>query len=120
MAEAPTSARRLPAPTCSSSSIPTPDWQLRRLPTPLALLAHALFWNPGAAAAAEPAAGAAIEQPAAAALALRRSVFEALGGFDEAFYPAWFEDVDLARRLADRGQPAARGADRARLWAGPV
>ncbi len=84
---------------------PQADWQLRRLPTPLALLAHALFWNPGAAAAAEPAAGAAIEQPAAAALALRRSVFEALGGFDEAFYPAWFEDVDLARRLADRGQP---------------
>ena len=69
---------------------PQADWQLRRLPTPLALLAHALFWNPGAAAAAEPAAGAAIEQPAAAALALRRSV-------------AWFEDVDLARRLADRG-----------------
>ncbi|MEO7794198.1 MAG: glycosyltransferase family 2 protein [Thermoanaerobaculia bacterium] len=78
-------------------------WQLRRLPSPLALLAHALFWNPGGARAVEPAAGSPIEQPAAAALALRRGVFEALGGFDEEFFPAWFEDVDLARRLADRG-----------------
>ena len=88
-------------------------WQLRRLPTPPALLAHALFWNPGAGPAAEPAPGTPIEQPAAAALALRRSVFEAAGGFDEGFFPAWFEDVDLARRLADRGAallylPAAR------------
>ena len=79
-------------------------WQLRRLPTPQALLAHALFWNPGAGPAVEPAAGTPIEQPAAAALALRRSIFEAAGGFDESFFPAWFEDVDLARRLADRGE----------------
>jgi GT2 family glycosyltransferase len=78
-------------------------WQLRRLPSPQALLAHALFWNPGAGPAREPAAGTPIEQPAAAALALRRSVFDELGGFDEGFFPAWFEDVDLARRLADRG-----------------
>lgn len=79
-------------------------WQLRRLPAPSALLAHALFWNPGAGPAVEPVAGTPIEQPAAAALALRRSVFEAVGEFDEGFFPAWFEDVDLARRLADRGQ----------------
>jgi GT2 family glycosyltransferase len=76
---------------------------LRRLPTPLSLLAHAFFWNPGAGPAAGPPEGTAIAQPAAAALALRRSVFEANGGFDEGFFPAWFEDVDLARRLADRG-----------------
>jgi len=80
-------------------------WQLRRLPTPLALLAHALFWNPGRGPAVAPPAGTPIEQPAAAALALRRSVFDAVGGYDEQFFPAWFEDVDLARRLADRGQP---------------
>jgi GT2 family glycosyltransferase len=78
-------------------------WQLRRLPTPLALLAHAMFWNPGGGPSIEPAAATPIEQPAAAALALRRSVFEAVGGFDDAFFPAWFEDVDLARRLAERG-----------------
>ncbi len=78
-------------------------WQLRRLPSPGTLLAHALFWNPGAGPAVEPASGTPIEQPAAAALALRRSVFDEVGGFDESFFPAWFEDVDLARRLADRG-----------------
>lgn len=78
-------------------------WQLRRLPSPLALLAHALFWNPGSGEMPEPEAGARIEQPAAAALALRRVVFDSVGGFDEGFFPAWFEDVDLARRLADRG-----------------
>jgi hypothetical protein len=31
------------------------------------------------------------------------SSFDSVGGFDEGFFPAWFEDVDLARRLADRG-----------------
>jgi GT2 family glycosyltransferase len=34
---------------------------------------------------------------------LRRSVFEQVGGMDEAFYPAWFDDVDLCRRLRDTG-----------------
>jgi len=44
-----------------------------------------------------------VEQPAAACLLLRRAAFEQLGGFDEAFQPAWLEDVDLCRRLSDRG-----------------
>ncbi len=45
----------------------------------------------------------AVEQPAAAALAVRREVFLAARGFDERFVPAWFEDVDLCRRLLDFG-----------------
>ena len=40
-----------------------------------------------------------VEQAAGAALAVRRSAFEAVGGFDERFFPAWFEDVDLCARL---------------------
>jgi GT2 family glycosyltransferase len=44
-----------------------------------------------------------VEQPAAAALAIRRDVFVRLGGFDEAFVPAWFEDVDLCARLSREG-----------------
>ncbi len=82
---------------------PQTAWQLRALPRPMQLLQHALFRDAGRGAAVEPAAGARVEQPAAAALALRRSAWERLGGFDPTFHPAWFEDVDLARRLADAG-----------------
>src|SRR5690606_5351472 len=38
------------------------------------------------------------------ALALRRKAFESVGGFDAGYHPAWFEDVDLARRLAAAGE----------------
>ncbi|HEX2120758.1 MAG TPA: hypothetical protein VHL59_03870, partial [Thermoanaerobaculia bacterium] len=54
-----------------------------------------------------------IEQPAAAALLLRRSVVDEIGPFAEQFTPAWFEDVDYCRRLAQSNKevwvvPAAR------------
>ncbi len=54
-----------------------------------------------------------VEQPAAAALLLRREIFDEVGPFDERFAPAWFEDVDYCRRLAAAGKrivvvPAAR------------
>lgn len=44
-----------------------------------------------------------VEQPAAACLLVRRSSFEACGGFDERFFPLWFEDVDLCLRLRRQG-----------------
>jgi len=44
-----------------------------------------------------------VEQPAGAFLMIRRTVWEELGGFDEQFWPIWFEDVDFCRRAADRG-----------------
>jgi N-acetylglucosaminyl-diphospho-decaprenol L-rhamnosyltransferase len=44
-----------------------------------------------------------VEQPAAAALLLRREVFGEVGPLDERFGPAWFEDVDYCRRLAAAG-----------------
>ena len=63
--------------------------------------------------APSPPEGAAIGQPAGAALALRRSVLAELGGLDASFFPAWFEDVDLARPAraggADAPLLAARG-----------
>jgi len=44
-----------------------------------------------------------VDQPAAAALMIRRDAYEDVGGFDEQFYPAWYEDVDFCRRLKSRG-----------------
>ncbi|MEK7755042.1 MAG: glycosyltransferase, partial [Acidobacteriota bacterium] len=44
-----------------------------------------------------------VEQPAGAFLLLRRDVWKQLDGFDERFYPVWFEDVDYCRRLSDAG-----------------
>lgn len=56
-----------------------------------------------------------VEQPAAAALLVRRDVFEEVGGFDPAFAPAWFEDVDLCAKILESGYrirfvPAARAS----------
>jgi glycosyltransferase involved in cell wall biosynthesis len=47
-----------------------------------------------------------------ASLALRRELFDALGGFDEHFSPAYYEDIDLAFRVRSAGyrvlyQPAS-------------
>ncbi len=44
-----------------------------------------------------------VEQPAAACLLVRRAAFDAIGGFDVRFQPAWFEDVDFCRRLIGAG-----------------
>ncbi|MCB0345564.1 MAG: glycosyltransferase [Bdellovibrionales bacterium] len=44
-----------------------------------------------------------VEQPAAACIMIRAKAFQELGGFDERFWPAWFEDVDFCRRLSDGG-----------------
>lgn len=92
---------------------PQASWQLRALPSPWRLLLHTLPLGGSPGLREEPAAGAPVEQPAAAALALRREALEAVGGFDERFHPAWFEDVDLAQRLRRAGLvvrywPAAR------------
>jgi N-acetylglucosaminyl-diphospho-decaprenol L-rhamnosyltransferase len=99
------------------------EFQLRRLPTLRTLASELLAFNkifPANRLTAhyryrdvelnEPAR---IEQPAAAALLLRRETFEEVGRFDEQFSPAWFEDVDFCRRLAANGKsiwvvPAAR------------
>jgi N-acetylglucosaminyl-diphospho-decaprenol L-rhamnosyltransferase len=102
-------APRLSGPDGASQS----GWQLRRLPTPWKLLLQTFPLGGASETTSEPPAGTPVEQPAAAALALRREAFEAVGGFDDGFYPAWFEDVDLARRLRQKGfvlrtWPAAR------------
>jgi len=36
-------------------------------------------------------------------LLIRKDVWEALGGFDDQYYPAYYEDVDLSLRAAEQG-----------------
>ena len=80
-------------------------WQLKPLPGPARLALEALFLPAAAGPRREPPAGAEVAQPAAAALALKREAWEEMGGMDPRFHPAWFEDVDLARRLDRAGLP---------------
>jgi GT2 family glycosyltransferase len=44
-----------------------------------------------------------VGQAAAAALLVRREAYDAAHGFDETFYPAWYEDVDFCRSLRNKG-----------------
>jgi N-acetylglucosaminyl-diphospho-decaprenol L-rhamnosyltransferase len=74
-------------------------WQLRRLPGPLRL---ATGRSGAPAFTAPPTADQPVAQPAAAAWLIRRSVWQSLGGFDEVFAPAWWEDVDFCARLDSR------------------
>jgi GT2 family glycosyltransferase len=85
-------------------------WQLRRLPGP----ARLVLGLPGAPAfSSPPDVPVVVAQPAAAAWMVRRPVWQALGGFDPTFAPAWWEDVDFCTRLRHRlggpGFPADEG-----------
>lgn len=88
----------------SADGTPQTSWQARVLPSVAGLILLPLLGDrrPGPSRLAP---GERVEQPAAAALVLRRSAFERVGGLDPRFRPAWFEDVDLARRLGDLGLP---------------
>lgn len=41
-----------------------------------------------------------VEQPAGAYLLIRHAAWKQVGGFDEHYWPLWFEDVDFCLRLA--------------------
>jgi hypothetical protein len=89
---------------------PQHRWQLRRLPGAFRLAGG----RPGRPQLLEPpTVPVPVEQPAAAAWLVRRAVWEALGGLDPAFAPAWWEDVDFCARLRRRagtpGFPATEG-----------
>lgn len=74
------------------------------LPAAAALLLRPLVGGFGHRHVESPPPGSSLEvgQPAGACFAVRREVWERVGGFDEDFF-LWYEDVDLARRLRDIG-----------------
>ncbi len=89
-------------------------FQFRSLPTVTSVLSDVLFLDeltgvvgdskagPGELSFSETRPGhpVVVQQPAAAFWLIRRSTWIELGGFDEQFWPAWFEDVDFCRRLS--------------------
>lgn len=96
-----------------SNGRPQVGFMVRRFPTPAALALEALLlnriWprNPINRCYRElgldPMAPRDVEQPAGALLMVRHSVWRETGGFDEGFFPLWFEDVDFCRRVTNLG-----------------
>jgi len=92
---------------------PERGFTFRRLPTPVALSYEALLvnqlWprNPVnrryRCLDADYSQPQEVEQPAGACLAVTRTMWNSLGGFDEQFFPVWFEDVDFCKRVRDNG-----------------
>lgn len=74
------------------------------LPGPGTLLARILAGSLGRRVSGAPAVGEteAVGQVSGACFAMRRDLWETVGGFDEGFF-LWYDDVDLARRLVDLG-----------------
>lgn len=97
----------------SMTEDPQPAFRARRLPTLGSLAADLLLlrrlWpsNPVSrradAADLDQSRPGQVGQLAASCLMVRRSAFQEVGGMDEQFSPAWFEDVDLCKRLHDAG-----------------
>jgi GT2 family glycosyltransferase len=78
----------------------------RYLPRPLPTVASLILENLGFSPrrlARDSSRLVRVDQLAGAALMIRRETFDEVGGFDEQFYPAWYEDVDFACALAAAG-----------------
>jgi len=92
---------------------PQTGFAVRSLPSPAALICETLLLNrmwPGnpvnwhyRCIGFDFSTAHDVEQPAGAFLMIRRDVWQELNGFDERFYPLWFEDVDFCWRARERG-----------------
>ena len=92
---------------------PQRGFMARNLPTPGTLIFEVLginrLWprNPlnwhYRCLALSPMTTAQVDQPAGAFLMFSRAAWETVGGFDERFWPVWFEDVDFCARLKSAG-----------------
>jgi len=95
------------------SGKPQTGFLVRRFPTPAALIFENLGLNriwPGnpvnrryRCLDLDLSSSIDVDQPPGACLLIRRQAWLAAGGFDEGFYPVWFEDVDFLKRLAGLG-----------------
>lgn len=108
-----------PGPTIVGPRIEDDDGSLarsaRRFPTPVSLVLYQLKlhrlarWIPPLRrylmVDADFSRPMVVDQPMGAAFIMRHSDWERFGGMDEAFF-LWFEEVDLAKRVADAGGAA--------------
>ena len=109
--------------------LPQTGFMVRNLPGPAALILEVLGMNrlwPGnpvnwhyrcLGICGSGTESVIVEQPAGAFLMFSRAAFQKVGGFDERFYPVWFEDVDFCAKLKAAGYlayfvPAARARHR--------
>ncbi len=95
------------------AGLPQTGFAVRSLPSPMALICEVLLVN--RLWAHNPvnwhyrclgfdfSTARDVEQPAGAFLMIRRDVWRELDGFDERFYPLWFEDVDFCWRSRQAG-----------------
>lgn len=92
---------------------PQTGFMARNLPTPAALVLEVMGINrlwPGnrvnwhyRCLGLDRMSVSLVDQPAGAFLMFSRAVWEVVGGFDERFWPIWFEDVDFCAKIKSAG-----------------
>jgi N-acetylglucosaminyl-diphospho-decaprenol L-rhamnosyltransferase len=93
--------------------LPQTGFMARNLPTPATLICEVMginrLWPRNSlnwhyrCLAIDPKKTALVDQPAGAFLMFSRAAWETVGGFDERFWPVWFEDVDFCARIKAAG-----------------
>jgi len=96
-----------------ANGLPQRGFMTRSLPTPVALIFEVLginsVWKKNPVnwhyrcLGLDPVTPGFVEQPAGAFFMFSRGIWEKVGGFDERFWPIWFEDVDFCQKIKQAG-----------------